>query len=630
MSAGPVESPRADSVHRIGVALKAYLALTLVLTSLWTQLGQIGWMVCPLFGLTLLLDLRPQWFLPVEADRASGAALPFDDLARRWLPAGLTWRAVAIGGGICLPVFVHLFLTRHEEFPFASDEGYVLSATRAYALLLRQALPIAAGLAVLVFVVFRKLTARASLTVFVAGLYAASYWFPPHEFVGRYPATFYFLATPLNVLSTAARWRSPFQANHIVNALSVPVWLFLLRPALVRRWPDWTILPLGVFLFYQKEVVYYFAGGLLEPWALIFLLLAFEALMVLPADGAWIACLLAGWSFMIKEPGVLLFPAVWLLSMRWRVTAEVRLRQFALGAAALAPFLIYYVVRYRVARRPVGLDFGPDILNLDSLGLWWHRVAAEFGASGIVALAALIAYAAVGLWTLRDDWRAWRVHAALSAATLGLLAYFFVFVDAVSEHYIGYSRFMLYPLFLAALLTVPWALRLANGVPAAIAGIVILALQIVPLGRALALDLRPDYARNSVEWIRIPIFYPVRTLLEQMERRPGAEAVQAIRVVTPGVDPIVAAVVYPDFRRRFSIRPESWTTVSGSCECSAGLAAFVGFQFRTGMALDEPDDGSMRTVTTMCVQQLHSTCSEVLEARHDTGDLVGVLGIPRR
>ena len=74
--------------------------------------------------------------------------------------------------------------------------------------------------------------------LFFAGLLGLSFIFPPHFVFARYPATFYLLAAPLNVAADVLQWRSPVLANHITNALSVPVWLFLLRPIFVRRWPD--------------------------------------------------------------------------------------------------------------------------------------------------------------------------------------------------------------------------------------------------------------------------------------------------------------------------------------------------------------------------------------------------------
>ncbi len=606
----------------IAGTLKTSIAVALIVTSLWTALYQLGWLIAFVFALALALDLRPQWFVPVEDADAPAATRPVLNLSNSWLPPGLTRRGIAIGAAICAPVLLHLFLTRHEEFPFGGDEGYQFSATRAYALFLRQTLPIALAWAIVVFVALRCVAGRFALTLFIAGLYAASFLFPPNHVIARYPASFYFLAAPLNVLSTAASWRSPFQANHLVNALSVPVWLFILRPAFLRRWPDWTILPLGVLLFYQPSVVYYFAGGLLEPWALIFLLLAFEAALVLPQESAWIAVVLAGWSAIAKEPGIIALPFVWLLAMK-RANAATRLRQIALGAAAVTPFLIYYVVRRHVDDRPVALVFGREILNPQRVATWIHRTHDQFGTSGAMLLALVAAYALVGLWMLRREPRVWRFHAAAIAAAAALLGFFFV--DQISSEYVAYSRFMLYPLFLLGLLILPLGIRLAATAGAVAA--VILALQVVPLGRALALDRRPPYARNSREWVRVPIFYPIRNLLERVAAAKDGPEIHSVRLLTPGVDMISAPVAYPDLNRRFAFRQD---TVDHGCNCAPAEAVFYGVEYRGGMALGVPADQSIPGITDMCLKQMHVTCGTVLEAFHDTGDLVGAAGIPRR
>lgn len=620
-----------DSTRRIGNWLSAYVALTLVLTSLWTQFDAIGWGMLLLFALTLALDWRPGLFVPAEPARVPEAAGPLDVMHSRWLPSGLTAQSMAIGIAICVPVFLHLVLTRNEEFPFAGDEGYEFSASRSYALLLKQALPFLIVWAVLVFGVFRRLsTPLPRLTMFLGGLFVLSYWFPPHPVVARYPAGFYFLAMPLNVLATAAGWQSPFQANHIVNALSVPAWLFVLRPAILRRWPDWTILPLGVFLFYQKEVVYVFAGGAaIEPWALVFLLLAFEALLVLPPESAWLACLLAGWSFMFKEPGIVLFPVVWLLAMRgMRVSGAIR--HAAYGLAVIAPFAVYYVVR-RLASIHRTVSFGQTepVFTAARVDTWLHRVAGQFGATGLVLAAIIVLYSVGGLWWLRRDRPLLRVHTALVVAACGLLV--FNFSEDLTLPWIAYSRYMLYPIFLAGLLLVPLAtiLERAGQRRVILAGsLIMFACHALPTAGLIALDLRPDYARNSLEWAHIPMFYPVRALAQQMLARPDARGVRDLRVLTVGVDPIVAPVAYPDLNRRMAIHPELMHSAE-QCACrNEHEATFIGLQYRTGLALDEAEDQSLPLLTQACVAQLRTTCATVLEAFHDTGAPVGLLGVP--
>jgi hypothetical protein len=621
-----VDNPTA----RVAAWLRGYLLVALVITNLWTQFAQLQWGIVLLLGLSFLLDLHPEWFVPAARGSEAEAARPIDEIRQQLFPGGLTPASVALGLAICAPVFAHVVLTRHEEFPFAGDEGYEVSASRSFAILLKDALPWVVAIVLVVFGVVRRFTRRFTVTIVLAALFAASFRFAPNDAVARYPGTFYFLATPFNVLAEVLHWKRAFFSNHVVNALSVSAWLFGLRPILVRRWPDLAMLPLAAALFFQKEVVYVFGGGqAIEPWAFVLLLIAFESLFTLSDPASWFAYFLMGWSFMTKEPGVFLFPLVWLVAVA-RTNKAAALRHVACGLVVLAPFMVYYVVRRRadVVRQISFQDVGAAF-SLDRLSIWGHRVVGEFGALGVLVPAGVAAYALLGLVLLRDR-RLRQVHAALVAGAIGLLTLYFT-EDQVLP-WIAYSRYMLYPLILVSLsLLSLTTILLRRGQRTAVValGVAIVALQAGPLARNLSLDLKPDYERNSLEWARIPIFYPVRALIEPMSRQPVAESVRTIRLVTPGVDPVIAPVVYPDFRRRFSIDLSGWDSPATSCHCAPSQAVFVGFQYRAGLALQEPEDLSMPHATDMCLERLHTSCGEVRQALHQ-GVVVGALGIPRR
>jgi hypothetical protein len=619
-----------DPINRVSLWLRGYLVAEFVAANLWTQFSQLQWGIVLLLALTCCLELRPGWFVPHGDGPAEETARPLDEIARRLFPPGLTWSSVLLGLAVCVPVFLHIVMTAREEFPFGGDEGYEVSASRQFALVLKSALPWLLGFAVVFGAIVRRYT-RLTVSLLFAAMFVVSFRFPIYEAVARYPGTFYFLATPFNVVSEALHWKRAFFANHIVNALSVPAWLFVLRPILLRRWPDLLILPLAAALFAQKEVVYLFGGGqAIEPWAFVLLLLAIEALVTLPDAASWFAYFLIGCSFMTKEQSVFLFPLIWFVAVLRTGRGWIR-QHLAAGLVVLAPFAVYYVIRRHadVVRQISFHEIG-SAWQLERLWTWGHRVLGEFGAAGIIVPAAIAVYAIAGFWLLRDR-RLRQVHAVLVVAAAGLLA--LNFTEDQSLLWIAYSRFMLYPYFLCALLLLPLTVVLLrqNRTSAVVAmAAVIVALQAGPLAASLSLDLRPDYARNSLEWARVPIYYPVRALVEQMQQRPSASRVRVIRVITPGLDPIVAPVVYPDFRRRYAIEPSSMATPEESCACKTGQAVFLGVQYRSGMALDEAADVTMPAVTSACVQRMHATCEDVLKAYHETGDLVGALGIPAR
>jgi hypothetical protein len=150
----------------------------------------------------------------------------------------------------------------------------------------------------------------------------------------------------------------------------------------------------------------------------------------------------------------------------------------------------------------------------------------------------------------------------------------------------------------------------------------------VPLARALSLDLQPVYARNSFEWRRMPIYYPVRELVEQMAAHPTAGAIRSIRLMASGADLIVAPVAYPDLNRRFALHPQPLGAAS-DCTCRArDEAVLVGIEYRARFALEDIEGPATGADTAACLAAMRQTCRSVLEAFHATGARVGVLGVP--
>ncbi len=91
----------------------------------------------------------------------------------------------------------------------------------------------------------------------------------------RYPSSGYFVEIPLRLLVTGKGFGDPsLFVDRISMALSVPVWLFILRPLAVRRWPDLAILPFALCYFWQKDIVYWTASVDLEPWSIVLVMVA--------------------------------------------------------------------------------------------------------------------------------------------------------------------------------------------------------------------------------------------------------------------------------------------------------------------------------------------------------------------
>lgn len=606
--------------------MSAYLFAGVVVTGAWTHLDEIGWPAWLLLAFAFAFD---HWRSVFTAAASERRMLPAD--RTHLFPGRPTWRAVLIGVVISMPVLIHVGLTLREEFGFGGDEGYHLSATRTFALYFRRAGPLLAAIVAALWIVSR-FHRRYLLTLSMAALFAASHWLDPQLIFGRYPAGFYLISTPLNVAFEVIGFPYPFAANHVVNALSVPVWLFVLRPIILRRWPDASVLPVALLVFFQPLALVYAGGGMLEPWAVVFLLLAIEGVLVLPAADKWIAVLLAGTATFFKETAILLVPAVWLLAMGpasfLRVSKPVLRRgAIALGAVAVAPFVIYIFVRRHFAIEREFIVADPATVWAPSRAFEWiANVQYQLGTGGLIVVGALAAWTAIGLWFWRRDPQRWRHHAAWTATTVALILFFYI--DTASLQYTGYGRFLAYPLLaLAGILFIAAdRLAVANRRALVVIAAAIFALQLAPTVRMLALDLRPDYGRNAVEWSRSLIRLPIRALARQMPLQPTGSDIRRIRIIAFAIDLISTRVAYPDLADRYEMVLEDQIAASPDCRCrDRAEAVLAGFELAANFDRKRPA-GGLADGEAACVQQARATCLATVIERHDDGRIVGVLG----
>jgi hypothetical protein len=585
-----------------------------ILSGAWTQLDEIGWAGWLALAVVFALDR---------------ARRPFDDWPVPRRPEPVRDRVpVAAAAAICLLLLAHAGLTVREEFGFSGDEGYHLSATRTFALYYLRAGPYLAG-ALLLFGVFRARAWRYAATVTMAALWAASHALPASPLFGRYPAGFYLLSTPLNVAFEVVSFPYPFSANHIINALSVPAWLFVLRPLVIGRWPDWPVLPVAALLYFQGPALTYVVSSVLEPWAIVFLLLAFEALVVFDRGDRWMAVILAAVATGFKETAVLFIPTVWVLAMlEWRewtgLRPPIRRGAVAVGVAAVTPFLIYFAVRQE-------LRIGRSVDLVASAGVWTEARAFEWlanahtlvGTSGAVAIGAVTLWV-VGLMVIRPARREYATWLATAAALV-----LFFFAESASIPFTGHARFLLFPLLALSAVVIGESHRMPDrramlvGATAAIA-----LLQAVPLVRTFALDFRPDYQRNSLEGHGSLIRLPIRALAEQIPALPGGDQVRRIRVMTFGVDQTSVRVAYPDLAARYELLRDEQGGPAVDCACrDADEAVLAGFTWPAHFD-DTPEARALfGQISVACVDQVARTCAAQAVERHGSGAAVGVVGI---
>lgn len=571
----------------------------------------------------------------------------------------LRWWNVLLGGAIVAPLLVTFALGWNRDFPFSGDHYFhvgqayriaywwmsppasatvrvptledVISLLQHPAGLLLSRGVVLALLLLATALTYRWRRAAALLLATVAltgwGLAEATVFL-------RYPAGGYFAAMPF--LGPAFFFLHSVEfAGRTANVLAPLVWLFGLRPWLIGRWPDWRVLPFGILLFWQQDVIYYFDTVYLEPWSFTFCLLAVEVLIARGSRGAPLSCLLVGAAAAVKEPAILALPLVWLAGAPWRKSWRDVFVLSGAGFAAGAAFVLYVVARNNAAaasgevNRGFQFGFPPGSLTVYAQE-FVHRMQAAFaGTSGwlmLIAIAALF----IAIWWLRS--RHLQI-ACLAATGVGLVLFFLA--DKNSAGWVGYFRFFMatVPFFAAGVLALGYGLR-RNGV--LIAGAVAAVLQAPSAVTAIGRAAGPITGLNFIESYDAAIFFPMKALLAEARGKGLLQPNAAVLANAP--DP--------------SMRPiPGIPVVYGPpgqlmCQCSKDHPAVMTLFVRYAN-LDAPFVKSRRPGTAfgpprareqlwrkglaerpMCLAELRRTCGYVLE-RAEGGEPVAALGLSR-
>jgi hypothetical protein len=462
---------------------------------------------------------------------------------------------------------------------------------------------------------YRKI--RFAGTIAAAALLASSYALPESALFGRYPTAFYLLAMPLNVLFDVIASPYPYTANHVVNTLSMPAWLLLLRPLVIGRWPDWRALIVALLVYFQPTALTLLSSPMLEPWAIVFALLSVEALAALEPERRWIAVPLCVVAVCVKETFVLLLPTVWLLScVEWRHRRPVlRPGAIALAIAAATPFMAYLAVRISLTEaRGYEVSGGETLFGIGRLVEWVGNLRAQVGAGSLIAIAAAVALTlrAAPLWI---------------ATALGTTAFFLA--DAVSVPWTGYARFQVDSLLAicAAVFALTYQRAFERRTLIVWCGI-IAALQLPATLRVFALDLQPDHERNSLEWNRGLIRLPIRALASRIAATEGAARVRSIRVITFGTDLTSLKVAYPDLARRYQLIGDQQPSSTPDCRCKDDTEAVIaGFEWPANLGNTPAAWASFTSIAAACVNQIETTCHDRSLVRDRAGSVVGALGI---
>lgn len=605
-------------------ALTLYLTIVLLLSAVWVnseRLSVQGWALT-IVALALAVSTPLSW---PASSRGTGK------------PAV----GSALGGlALAAPTAAYLTLTWRQEFPFLGDHNvhlrYLEESFDFWKIWL---LPVTAAMILAAYLYRRRATRWIALLTVAAmgiGLVVDS----PARFAVRYPGLFHFIAFPANAASQVFSWDSPLNAARLTNAATPLVWLFILRPLIIGRWPDRHIAPLAAFLLFQKDFIYYFTSAYLEPYAVVLVLTAMELLFVEGRDGALRSALLIGIASMIKEPAFLVLPFFGVMAF----TSQDRRRAIARKGGALlvaaTPFLLYYDVRKHSAvfRKAAFESLFSEAATSERFIRFGQRLGEQFGWATVVMLA--LALTSVTLSLLPNRHRLF--FAATTSASILSMSFFFL--EKASAGWIAYPRFQLIPLALlsAPLLVVgemlsaradaePGEIRVA--LPTMAIAVLLIAFHLPSTALFFGKSAGNDVDRNFFEHKDAPIYFPVAALTRAASDRGMLDRITTIGVVS-NIHGVVAGyglfslpLAYPRISRTYRIGVGPLDSRSTrDCGCTSKSEAKAGFfvYFPPGDWRGFPR-AAMQRAAQECEAEMVRSCSSTVSMRRE-GQLIASIG----
>ncbi len=516
------------------------------------------------------------------------------------------------------PASLYLAATWRQEFPYLGDQWlHNACGIEAYAFWWPwRWIAAVLAIAVVAWWVRRAEPSTAALIalalVCAAGLAAPS----TLSFAGRYPGTLHFFSVPLRAVMPGS---SPLNVERLLNVLSIPVWLLVLRPLVIRRHVDISAMTIAAFLFWQKDNVYYFTSGYLEPWAIVLLLTAAEHVVVFGEEAVWRPMLLIGLAAMVKEQLILSLPIVTAVYFPLRQSRRAQMEHLVVSAVAVTPFVLFWRARETFKTWGVASPVA-SALSPEHAALFRSRIALQFGAALPLAIAAF-----VFLIVLAMRRRAYLTLLLIAVAD-GIVIYF----ATILQPWAGYPRLNFVPLVAASLAlgSVAALLAVRNRVAGVILVLLTAALNGIVMAPAMRDSVRPSSARSFTEHYDAPLFFPIRQSIEVANPPAGSR----IDLLTNGrrifqffwAGPLEDQ--YPDLTTRYRLRSGSFSGDPSRCRCTdpaiAKLAVFVRF---TNLGEHVPERAATEAEAAQCAAEVRRTCGHTTGVMND-GVLVGMFG----
>ncbi len=533
---------------------------------------------------------------------------------------------------LLIPIYV-LFNRFSKEFPFIGDHDYHLfSALQAFYFIQAALIPLILASLGTVFVL-RRLQKVPHGEIWTC-LYLAGLWFclslwadPEGAFYIRYPGAFYFVAYPFVLLSqTASDW-TVYHALQFANFVSIPLWLFVLRPRLLKKPIDTFALLVCVAVFWQKDFLYYFTTAYLEPWSLILLLLAIESLFIDTVVNYPRAIALIGIATLFKETTILAFP-FFFAARFWVTQARLSKHDLAWTLASFTAALTYFLVRSQmgVSRKFELIRPLSDFLSLQRLTELRFRLDTAFGWNSLWVLLIFIVAATLTFASAKSRER--RNLFLLLSSAAGILVFYLL--DKASVEWTGYSRFYLicWVLVVVPILWI-YVQRNQGKKKLSLAALLLFfaIFNLVPTLRSFAptfggAQTAHDY--NFYEHYESPIYYSLSAV-------PKATAeIQHLKIMHPsgifvpnysmnGVE--VAQASLKNYQNIQMLDVQNW-----SCDCKTGeLGVLLTVRGANLMPPSHPKFAQLEALQSQCLDQIKTKSCSITTLSEEGGWLIKAL-----
>jgi len=162
--------------------------------------------------------------------------------------------------------------------------------------------------------------------------------------VEKDPRGLFFISLPINSLFFLLELNL-MDAIRFTNFFSIIFWLLVLRPMIIGEFPNLRILPFALLVYWNPQMIFIANGSHVDPWSVVFLLLALEIVIRKGFNFSPQAIILLGIGACFKSYIAILIPCFFLYGKPWIKDNERRLIHCFSFFSSILP--VYFFTKLR-------------------------------------------------------------------------------------------------------------------------------------------------------------------------------------------------------------------------------------------------------------------------------------------